>query len=167
MKNYLAIILIALFVLVVNVSAQEATSEASATPVVAVVAEATQDVVVDEGSIVIVQTPDSTTDSEEADEPWWAKYAVQLIIFGGLIVGALKGLNAFLANRLANQQFMQSAEYAYRAITPDSVETGIDNVLVGLAKELELFGGNASKFLSQLGTKGDVIAQRVEETKKP
>lgn len=114
---------------------------------------------------VIVNTGDTETPVDPA-EPWWAKYAVQLVIFGGLIVGALKGLNAFLANRLANQQFMQSAEYAYRAITPDSVETGIDSVLVGLARELELFGGNASKFLSQLGTKGDVIAQKVEDAKK-
>lgn len=99
-------------------------------------------------------------------EPWWAKYLVQLLIAGGLLVSGLAGLNMWLKSKVDNRPFMDSVEYGYRALTPDAAEEKIDAVMIGLAKELEEFGGNAAKFLRLLGNKGDVIAQKVDAAKQ-
>jgi hypothetical protein len=174
-KKILVTLVLLLTLFVCSAVAQDATEEVTQTPaaevteqdVVIVVtptpgADATEEV---EDPDVIVVTP-VDTDPVDPDEPWWAKYFSQFLIFGGLILGALKALNMWLKNRVNNPQFMQSTEYAYRAVAPDFVEEGFDRVMVGLAAELEELGGNASKFLRQLGTKGEVIAQKVDEVKQ-
>lgn len=145
--SFLALVLLILFALPVMAQDDPTAEPLTQAPISIVTAEAPGS-----GDVnVTVNTPPAAETPLPTDpaEPWYAKYAAQLIALlitvGGAVYGLVKAANKWLEGRKTDVASMTLAEQGYRR-SPSVVKS----LAVSVIKEFIRLGGNLQEILNEV-----------------